>query len=1143
VDVAAWLRELGLERYEEAFQENEIDAQILPKLTADDLKDVGVTTVGHRRKLLEAIAALAEPTSAPRAEPSAPAEAAPRARPSEAERRQLTVLFCDIVGSTALSARLDPEDMGAVMSAYHRATAKVIESFGGHVARYLGDGVLAYFGWPLAHEDDGERAVRAGLELVEAMAQLQLHPDVRLQARVGIATGQVVVGDLVGEGAARDEAVVGETPNLAARLQALAAPGRVVISHATRRLVGGLFALADLGPRRVKGFAAPLAVWRVEGVGRAEGRFEALHGEHLTPLVGREHEIALLLDRWEQAKEGEGQVVLMGGEPGIGKSRIIRELRARLDREPCTVLAHNCSPYHVNTALYPLIDRLERQAGLDRADPPARQLDKLESLIAATFKDAQEVAPLLADLLSIPLDGRYPPLALTPARQKELTLRALVEQLVGLAARQPVLMLFEDAHWSDATSRELLESFIDQVRTIPALLVISFRPEFIPPWGREAHVAELPLQRLSRRRGAALAQEVAGGRAMPPEILDQIVAKTDGIPLFVEELTKTLLESGLLRPENNHFVLTGPLPPLAIPATLHDSLMARLDRLAPVKEVAQIGAAIGRDFSYDLLAAVAPLPEEQLLQALRQLVAAELIFARGTPPQATYSFKHALVQEAAHGSLLRGRRQQLHARIAGVLEQRFPALPESQPELLAHHYTEACFTEPAIDYWRKAGQRASARSAPTEAVGHLTKGLELLLSLPATPERHRQELDLQTALGGALIAAKGYSAPETGAAFARARELCGPGSWFPDLRPAGAAFARARELCAQIDDPAQLFPVLFGQWLFHQLRAELAVTREVADEMLRLAQEHADSAGLVIAHRATGTSLFWLGRFGEARTHLEQALALYDPERHAELAYLYNFDPRVIGLDFLSLTLFALGYPEQAQRRSEEALALAKQLSHLVTLAVVLQHACMIHQFLGEHGAVRQGAEELWSLATGQGLPFWVAHATFVRAWAEAQEGQSEEELVQLRRNLEVIRSSGAVLIVPYYLGLLAETYGRRGDLPAALDLLAEALGLVEQTGECWFAAELHRLRGELLWAAGDQDAAEAALRMAVALAREQDAKSWELRAASSLGRLCHARGRPAEARALLAPLCDWFTEGFENRDLKDAKALLDELG
>jgi class 3 adenylate cyclase/predicted ATPase len=1143
MDVSTWLRDLGLEDYAQAFQANHIDAKVLPRLTADDLTALGITSVGHRRRLLDAIAALDEGRPTATAEPIAATT-----HPIQAERRQLTVLFCDLVGSTELAARLDPEDLRGIMGEYQRCAAAVVERFEGHLARFLGDGVLAYFGWPRAHEDDAERAVRAGLQLVEDVARLKPRAEVRLQARVGVATGYVVVGDLISEGISDKDAVSGDTPSLAARLQAVAGPGCVVISQPTRRLVGGLFELADLGPQRLKGFTEPVAAWRVEGEGRAEGRFEALHGERLTPLVGRQHELGILLERWAWAKDGDGQVVLLSGEPGIGKSRVIRALRERLEGELYIPLSHYCSPYHVNSPLHPVIGLLERATRIDRYESQAQQLARLEAVLGRACDRLDEVVPLVATLLGVPTGDRYPALTLTPEAQKGRTLQALVDQLAGLAAQQPVLALYEDVHWIDPSTLDLLGMAIERIRELPVLALITFRPEFQPPWTGQAHVTTLTMSRLGRRQGADLVSRVTGDKPLPAPVLEQIVARADGVPLFVEELTKTVLESGLLADKGDHYELSGPLPPFALPATLHDSLMARLDRLAPVKEVAQIGAAIGREFRYDLLAAVAPLPEEQLLQALRQLVAAELIFARGTPPQATYSFKHALVQEAAHGSLLRGRRQQLHARIAAVLEQRFPGIPESQPELLAHHYTEAGFTEPAIDYWRKAGQRASARSAPTEAVGHLTKGLELLSSLPVTPERHRQELDLQTALGGALIAAKGFSAPVQRPTLLRARqkaresgafEARGAQQW---SRETGAAFARARELCSQIDDPAQLFPVLFGQWLFHLLRAELAVTREVAEEMLRLAQEHADSAGLVIAHRATGTSLFWLGRFGEARAHLEQVLALYDPERHAELAYLYNFDPRVIGLDFLSLTLFALGYPEQAQRRNEEALALAKQLSHLVTLAAVLQHTCMIHQFLGERGAVRQGAEELWSLATGQGFPFWGAHATFVRAWAEAQERQSEQDLVQLRCNLDVIRSSGAVVIVPYYLGLLAETHGRRGDLPAALDLLGEALVLVEQTGECWFAAELHRVRGELLSAAGDQDAAEAALRMAVALAREQDAKWWELRAASSLGRLCHARGRPAEARALLAPLCGWFTEGFDTADLKDAKALLDEL-
>jgi class 3 adenylate cyclase/predicted ATPase len=1111
--VKRWLGQQGLDRYAQAFADADIDLDILGDLTDDDLKSLGVS-LGDRKRLLRAIASLPEPP-----EPEPVAEAAKdvaRAVGADAERRQLTVMFCDLVGSTALLRLLDPEDLREVIGLFQSSCTAVIRSLQGHVARYLGDAVLAYFGYPQAHEDDAERAVRAGLEIVEAIGKLKPRPDLTPQVRVGIATGLVVVGDLVGEDAVDEDTVVGEAPNLAARLQALAAPNAVVISERTLRLLSGLFDCADLGLHQLKGFDEPLRAWQVLRPSAAESRFAAKQAAGLTPLVGREHEIALLLDRWEQAKEGEGQVVLMCGEPGIGKSRIIRELRERLGGEQYAILAHNCSPYHVNTALYPLIERLERQAGLDRADPPARQLDKLEALIASTFKDNGEVAPLLADLLSIPLDDRYPPLALTPSRQKELTLRALVEQLVGLASRQPVLVLFEDAHWSDATSRELLEHFIDQVRSIPALLVISFRPEFTPPWSREAHVAELPLQRLSRRRGAALAKEVAGGRAMPPEILDQIVAKTDGIPLFVEELTKALLESGLLQLEHDEFVLRGPLPPLAIPATLHDSLMARLDRLAPVKEVAQIGAAIGREFPYDLLAAVAPLTEEDLLEALRQLVAAELIFARGTPPQATYSFKHALVQEAAHGSLLRGRRQPLHARIATVLEQRFPTIPESQPELLAHHYTEAGLIEPAIKYWRKAGQRASARSAPTEAVGHLTKGLELLSSLPATPERHRQELEFQTALGGALIAARGYSAPETGAAFARARELCG-----------------------QIDDPAQMFQVRFGEWLFHLLRAELAVAHEVAEDMLALAERQADPESLVIAHRVLGASLFWLGKFVPARAHLEEALVRYDPDQHRQLIDRYTFDARVMALDFLSLVLFPLGYPEQAQRQSEQALKEARELSHLVTLAVVLQHASLTHELFHDLATALARAEELLALATDQGFPFWLGHGRFLCDWVRMAQGDAKLSPAQLQQDLDAIRHTGAVLILPYYHGLVAGTLASRGDVDAGLKLLDQALASSKQTAERWCEAELHRLRGELLWSL-DRDQAEVAFRDALAVARDQDAKMWELRAALSLCRLWVEQGRNREARELLAPVCAWFTEGLGTVEQREARKLLE---
>ena len=682
MDIADWLRSLGLERYVPAFYDNDIDGEVLPKLTADDLISIGVTSVGHRRRLLEAIAALG--TEAPNAAVIAPRRCASA---DDAERRQLTVMFCDLVGSTELSARLDPEDLREVIAAYHRAVADVVGSFDGFVAKYMGDGVLVYFGYPRAHEDDAERAVRAGLGVIDAVGRLDVK-SVKLQARVGIATGLVVVGDLIGEGSAQEQSVVGETPNLAARLQALAEPDAVVIAAGTRRLVGDLFEYRDLGAVEVKGIAAPVPAWQVLRPSAVASRFEALRGSALTRLVGRDEEIDLLLRRWARAKAGDGQVVLISGEPGIGKSRITAALEERLHAEPHLRLRYFCSPYHQDSALFPFIDQLGRAAGFARDDPPAAKLEKLEALLARAAPPDEDVA-FLADLLSLPASERHPLPNLSPQRKKERTLEALIRQLEGLARQQPVVMVFEDAHWIDPTSRELLDLAVERVRSLPVLLIVTFRPEFQPPWTGQPQVTMLALNRLDRRDRTALVEQIAGGKALPDEVIDQIVDRTDGVPLFVEELTKSVLESGLLREEADRYVLDRALPPFAIPTTLHDSLMARLDRLASVRHVAQIGAAIGREFSYELLRAVSRLPEDELQAALARLVASELVFQRGTPPDAVYSFKHALVQDAAHGSLLRSARQQLHAQIAEALEAHSPELMDSQPELFAQHYAEA----------------------------------------------------------------------------------------------------------------------------------------------------------------------------------------------------------------------------------------------------------------------------------------------------------------------------------------------------------------------------------------------------------------------------------------------------------------------
>jgi class 3 adenylate cyclase len=672
MNVAEWLRGLGVEQYAPAFRDNHVDGEVLRRLTAEDLPELGVASIGHRRRLLDAIAALVAADTPPTPTPAPSAVA-------EAERRHLTVMFCDLVGSTPLSARLDPEDLRGIIGAYHRCVTEIVEGFGGFVARYMGDGVLVYFGYPQAHEDDAERATRCGLALVDRVPQLDQAEE--LHVRVGIATGLVVVG---GEIVEHD--VAGDTPNLAARLQALTEPDTVVIAASTRRLIGDLFEYRNLGEKELKGIAGPVSAWQALRPSGVESRFEALRGSALTPLVGRDKEIDLLLRRWARAKSGEGQVALVSGEPGIGKSRLVAELAQRLQAEPLLRLRYFCSPYHQDSALFPFIDQLERAAGFAREDLPAARLEKLEALLALATPLEEDVA-LIADLLSLPASEHHPLPSLSPQRKKEKTLEALIRQLEGLAGKQPVLMVFEDAHWMDPTSRELLDLTVDRARSLAVLLIVTFRPEFQPPWTGQPQVTMLALNRLDRRDGGALVAQIAGGKALPDAVVAQIVDRTDGVPLFVEELTKSVLESGMS--------LVG------IPTTLHDSLMARLDRLASVRLMAQIGAAIGREFSYQLLHAVARLPEEELQAALARLVASELVFQRGRPPEAVYSFKHALVQDAAHSSLLRSSRRQLHAQIADTLEIQSPVLMESQPELFAQHYAEAGLVEKSVAYWTR----------------------------------------------------------------------------------------------------------------------------------------------------------------------------------------------------------------------------------------------------------------------------------------------------------------------------------------------------------------------------------------------------------------------------------------------------------
>jgi class 3 adenylate cyclase/predicted ATPase len=1117
IEITNWLRGLGLEQYAAAFRDNDIDDAVLRWLTAEDLRELGVASVGHRRRLLDAIAALGASTPAANTPELPDATTATLALWGEAERRQLTVMFCDLVGSTALSARLDPEDLREVIAAYHRAVADVVRSLDGFVAKYMGDGVLVYFGYPRAHEDDAERAVRVGLGVIDAVGRLDVK-SVKQQARIGIATGLVVVGDLIGEGSAQEQSVVGETPNLAARLQALAEPDAVVIAAGTRRLVGDLFECRDLGTVAVKGLAEPVPAWQVLRPSAVASRFEALRGAALTRLVGRDEEIDLLLRRWARAKAGDGQIVLVSGEPGIGKSRLTAALAERLHAEPHLRLRYFCSPYRQDSALFPFVDQLGRGAGFARDDPPASRLEKLEALLAHTAPPEEDVA-FLADLLSLPSPERRPLPNLSPQRKKERTLAALIRQIEGLARRQPVIMVFEDAHWIDPTSRELLDLTVERVRTLRVLLIITFRPEFQPPWTGQPQVSMLALNRLDRHDRTALVTRLAGGKVLPNEIVDQIADRTDGVPLFVEELTKSVLESGLLREESDRYVVDGALPPFAIPTSLHDSLLARLDRLASVRLVAQIGAAIGREFPYSLLRAVSRLPEDELQDALGRLVASELVFQRGTPPDAVYTFKHALVQDAAHDSLLRGSRQQLHAQIAEALETHFPELMETQPELFAQHYAEAGLVEKAVAYWGNAGRRSAARSALVEAAAQFQKALEQLALLPDDPERKRQELELHSGLGAVLQAIKGYAAPET-----------------------GQAYARARELWEQLGSPTEFLQIPYGQSRYHLGRGELDLMRCLDEDLLRVSRQRNDSAGLVLGHLSSGRNLMLVGKFALSQSHLEQGIALYDPISHHALSHQVGNHPHVELLSYLGIALFCFGSPDRALTLSNAAIAEARRLAHPPSLGFSFSLATVLLSLVRDDAALDERAGQLVAVATEQGFPVYGAVGTVHRGWIAVTNGDLADGMSLLRSGAAAYRATGTEMWVPHFLALLALACEIAGQIEEGLALLDNGLQIVERTGLRWFEAELNRLKGQLLLRQGHIAAAEELYRKALSIAEKQEAKLWGLRAAVNLARLRRDQGRRAEAHDLLAPVYGWFTEGFGTPDLKEAKALLDEL-
>jgi len=1110
--IGDWLKKLGMSEYAERFEENRIDPSVLPDLTDQDLERLGVL-LGDRRKMLRAIRELAgDAPVAPH--PPAVTEARPQ---DAAERRHLTVMFCDLVGSTTLSARLDPEDLREIIGAYQRCCAVLVELNGGFVAKYMGDGVLAYFGYPQAHEDDAERAVRAGLALVEAVPKLTTAAGSPLQVRVGIATGLVVVGDLIGAGAAQEQAVVGETPNLAARLQAIAEPDTVVIAESTRKLLGNLFELQDLGARDLKGIAGPAArAWAALRTNSVESRFDALHTTGLTPLVGRDEEVELLLRRWSRAKTGEGQVVLLSGEAGIGKSRLTAAVLERLATEPHTRLRYFCSPQHTDSALYSIIGQMERAAGLAHDDKPQAKLDKLDSVLAQTSTSVQDAA-LFAEMLSLPNDGRYPALDLTPEQRRQRTLEALMSQLAGLARQNPVLMIFEDAHWVDPTSLEVLGRAVDRIATLHVLLVVTFRPEFNAPWVGQSHVTSLTLNRLGEREAAAIIARLVENKELPAAVMAEIVERSDGIPLFVEEMTKAVLEAeseGAAR----RTAATGPSLAQAVPASLHASLMARLDRLGPAKEVAQIGAAIGREFSHALLASVALQTGAELELALDRLIQAGLLFRQGTPPQATFLFKHALVQDVAYSTLLRGARRTLHARIADALL----AASDIAPEIVAMHLQRAERSAESISYWRKAGEQSARRANDREAVSHFRRALSLLEAQPETNERWRTELAILSQLGPALMNVHGWAAAEV-----------------------GEVVERAADVGRRLESSQELAPSIANLWVFQFSNGRLDAAEKISDDLLRIGRELNNSDVLLQGHHCAWPVCWGRGALADAVGHIDAGLALYDEERHAHHRFLYlGHDPAVCGLSIASQLYSTLGYPTRAIDTGERALALARRLNHEPSLVHGLWFVVESQMTRCDVAGATANTGELLKLAEQYGLPQPRAIGRVYRGWALASAGKAVEGLALAEEGITLLERAGTRIFLSRNYCAIAEIYLILGRYADGLRQVEKALRIASDIGESFYLPRLFQIRARLMQASGQTDeAVEASLKRSLELAIVQGAKVFELRAAIGLVDLWRRQGKRKEGRLLLRPICDWFTEGRDTPEFKEAKVLLDHLG
>ena len=1112
--LSQWLQQNGLEEYAERFVEQRIDLDVLSELTDDELRELGVP-LGDRKRLLRAARGLS-PHQRDTPQGTAPTPG------SEAERRQLTVMFCDLVGSTALSRSLDPEEYRELLRAYQTTASEPIREYGGFVSRYLGDGLLVHFGYPQAHEDDPERAVRAGLAIVGAIGEVLAPNGQSLQVRVGIATGRVVVGDIIGEGASEERAVLGDTPNLAARLQSLAEPNQVILSEATRAQVEGRFALEEIGPFDLKGIEEPVSAFLALSVVDTS-RFEARSVFGLTPLVGREEELGILTRRWRLAQESEGQIVLLSGEAGIGKSRLAEHLRSHIvSSHP--VMRYQCSPFRTNSAFYPISAQLERVAGFTNEDSKDEKLEKLEALLGFSAASAtsdpcqdtgsQDVA-LLADLLSLPTE-RYPPLAMSPQKEKQMILGLLIRRLEELAADSPLLVLLEDAHWIDPSSLEAFDALAREVEALPVLLLITHRPEFDHPWARMRNVTQLSLNSLGTADVTELVRELTHGRELPDDVLEEIIEKTDGIPLFVEEFTKTVLESGLVEERDGVYERSGSPAQSTLPSTLHDSLMARLDRLGPVKEIAQIASVLGREFEHGLLAGLTPLGTEELSQALDQLADAELLGRRGVPPRARYTFKHALVQDAAYASLLLATRKRLHRRAAQLMREQFQEQTEAEPDLLAHHLTEAEEMAPAIIEWTRAGDLAARRSATVEAIHHFRRGLELVEHIEDPNDRATSELSLQSRLGAVLTGTLGYTDPLT-----------------------KAAYQRAYELTNQVEADVSVFLIRYGVWggqlVAHGLKESLAL----GTETLALAEGHDDAIPSLLGHDMIGVTCSMIGDLEPARQHLQKALELYDPEVHRDLIFQTSEDPRYECFCFLANVEWLTGYPDRAKECTRKAVEWARELSYGPAMAYAIWHAALHDWLRGDFEAAGDLADEVIALTSEQEASAWLAQGEMVKGAILCEMQEWDQSIASIQRGRAVW---GTDIYASLHLAWLASAYRGAGRIDDAHNALTEALQGVGGTEERFWEAELHRLRGVLYLDHDDRETAQKCFREALDVSRQQGARSLELRAALSLGRVLVEQGDRGRARKLVEPLYLTFTEGLDTLDLIDARTFLDEL-